>query len=196
MTLYSASCFGGNVWRLIELMYAALRIFYGFCVRLCTAFLYIYGFCVRLCTDLANGVFLLHMYTALLLRRLCGFCVRKWILCKLSGFCVRIWIISCAICADVAYVYGLSSRCLIWTVSRDPILRVPPFLLSMQALVIFVQSLGSNLEGSVNFLVCTSCSLILDRLEDPILRVPLSSLSARSARDSPSYLASEVYCWS
>ena len=44
MTLYSTSWFLGNVCRLFAQMYADLRMFYGFCVRLCTAFAYVYGF--------------------------------------------------------------------------------------------------------------------------------------------------------
>ena len=50
------------------------------------------------------------------------------------------------------------------------------------------QSRGSDLEGSVDFYVCVICSLLLESLKDPILRVPLSSLSARADRDSLSDL--------
>ena len=79
MTFYSASCIGGNFCRLFAQMYAAFHMVYGFCIHLCTAF--------------AHIVRLLCMYTAYILRKLCGFCVRIRIFCSLSGF---------------AYVYGLS----------------------------------------------------------------------------------------
>ena len=94
------------------------------------------------------------------------------------------------------YVYGFCAKILMRTVSKDPILRFPWFLLSVKTLVIHGQSRGSNIEGYVDFFFRVSCLLLSDIIEDPILRVPLSSLSAWSARDSPSYLASEVYCWS
>ena len=76
MTIYSTSWFVGNVCRLFAQMYAALRMFYGFFVRLCTAFAYTaFAYvCERL------------------LRTLCG-------------FCVRIRLIFCTICATSAYVY-------------------------------------------------------------------------------------------
>ena len=71
-----------------------------------------------------------------------------------------------------------------------PILQVTLFLLSVQTLVIHGKSQGSNLEGSVDFFVRASCLLLLDSLEDMILRVPPSLLSARATRDSPYNLTS------
>ena len=168
---------------------------YSFFVHLCTDFVYVYVFCVHLCTDFAHAVRLLRTYMAYLLRKLCRFCVRIRILCALSGFCVRIQLIFCTYCAYFAYIYGLSSRFSMRTVSRDPILRVTQFLLSLQMLMIHGQSQGSDLEGSVNLFVCASCSLLLDSLEDPILRVPSISLSLRAACYSPSDITSEVFCW-
>ena len=64
----------------------------------------------------------------------------------------------------------------------------------MRTLVICGQSQGSDLEGSVDLFFRASCSLLLESLEDPILRVPSSSLSMRAARDSPSDLTLEVSC--
>ena len=53
---------------------------------------------------------------------------------------------------DFASIYDVTLRCSIWTVSRDPILRVNQFLLSVQMLVIGGKSWGSDLEGSAKFL--------------------------------------------
>ena len=50
------------------------------------------------------------------------------------------------------------------------------------------QSRGSDLEGSVDFYVCAICLLLLESLKDPILRVPLSFLSAQAACESLSDL--------
>ena len=143
MTSYSDSWFGGNVCRLFAQMYAALRMFYVFFVRLCTAF--------------AHVVRILGTYTAYLLRKLCGFCVCIRLLCALNGFCVSIRLIFCGHCAAFAYVYGLYSRCsnadslegydlasssiffgsckLSWFVDslEDPILRVLSISLSARA---------------------------------------------------------------
>ena len=47
-----------------------------------------------------------------------------------------------------AYLHGVQMR----TVSRYPVLRVPPFLLSVRTLVVRGQSRGSDFEGSVKFL--------------------------------------------
>ena len=125
MTLYSDSCFGVNSYRLFAQIYAALHMFYGFCVRLCTVFVYIYVFCVRLCTDFAHDARIFR---------------------TLRGICVRIWLIFCASCAAFAYVYGFCAlwaalrtytayilQFSMWTVSRDPILQVPSIDLSAQA---------------------------------------------------------------
>ena len=76
MILYSTSWFVGNACRLFAKIYAALRMFYGFCVCLCTLFAYIYIFCLCLCTSFAHVVRILRTYTAYLLRKLCSFCVR------------------------------------------------------------------------------------------------------------------------
>ena len=100
MTLYSASCFGGNF----------CRLFSQCCMRICV--------CLRLFHTFVYG-----------LRALCG-------------FFIRIRICFCASCADFACVQGLSSQCSILTVSRDPILKVPQFLLSVRKLVIRGQYQG------------------------------------------------------
>ena len=186
MTLYSASCFGGNVYRLFAQMYAAFRMFYGFCVRLCTTFAYVYGFCVHLCaafayvygfsfahvvrllrtyTAFVRVERLLRTYTAYLLRTLCSFCVRIRLIFtifnadSLDG--------SDLACSSISFFRANSRDS--WAVSRYPILRV--------LLIYFVRA---------------SCSWLLDSLKDPILRVPLTSLSKRSARNSTSDLTSEV----
>ena len=65
MTIYSASCFGGNLCRLFVQMYAALRMFYGFCVRLCMAFAYVYSFCVHVysfCARCADCAYVYGLY--------------------------------------------------------------------------------------------------------------------------------------
>ena len=147
------------------------------CMRLCirfTGFAYVYGFCVCI------PIFCMFVY---------WFCVRCAAIAYEYGFCAR-W-------AAFAYVYGLSFAHVVWilhtymaylqnvqmqTVSRDPILRVPWFILSVRTLlihgksqgirswgfrkyfcprgllVIIGQSWGSNLEGSVDFFVRASCS--------------------------------------
>ena len=107
---------------------------------------FVYGFYVgilifeRLCMDFVHVVGILRTQTALILRMLRGFFVRIRLLCALSGFCVRTRLIFCTSCAAFAYIYGLSSWCLMRTVSRDPILCVPRFILSVRTLVIHGES--------------------------------------------------------
>ena len=147
-----------------------------------------------MCTDFAHVVRILCTYTAYLLRNLCGFAY-------IYGFCAR-WSAFAYVYSlyfshlvrifhtYMAYLHGVQMR----TVSRNPIFQVPRLFLSVGKLVICGQYQGSDLEGSVKTIVCTSCSLLLDSLKDPVLRVPLISFSARAARDSPSDLTWEVSC--
>ena len=166
MTLYSASCFGGNVCRLFAQMYVDFCMFYGSCVRFWTYFTHI----VRiLCT-----------YTAYLFSMLCGFCVRIRIFCALSG---------------LAYVYGLSFSMFDAEILEGSNLAVYLIFFFVLTLVIRGQSRGSDLEGSVEFFFRASCLLLLGSLEDPILRVPSSYFSERAARDSIYNITSEVSCW-
>ena len=168
MRIYSTYWFVGNVCRMFSQMYAALRMFCGFCVRLCTYFAYVYGSCIRLCKDSAHIVRLLRTYTAYLLCKLCVFCVCIQIFMRVERLCVHIRLIFCDVRCGPS-----------WRICYSGFFAL---LLSVQTLVICLKSQGSNLEASVKFFFRASCSLLLDRLEDPILRVPSISFSAQSAR--------------
>ena len=111
--------------------YACVRLLHAY-----TAFAYVYGFCICLCTVFAHVVRILRTYTAYLLRKLCGFFLRIRLLCTLCGFCVRIRLIFCARCAAFAYIYAYLHGVQMRTVSRNLILWVPRFILSVQTLVI------------------------------------------------------------
>ena len=146
MTLYSASCFGGNVYRLLVKFYirlcVCLRILrtfvYGFCVRirllhtflrlLCT----LCGFCARCATfvyvyglSFAQVVRILHMYTAFVrIERLLR-TYTAYILRTLCGFCVRIRLIFTMFNADSlegsdlagpSISFILANACDSWTV--------------------------------------------------------------------------------
>ena len=153
------------------------------CMRLCVYFTSLAYVCVRLLRTymaFAHVVQLLRTYTAY-------FCASCTAFAYIYGFCAR-W---ADLCTYTAYLLWCSMR----TVSRDPILRVPQFLFSVWTLVIRGQSQGSFFEDSVDFFVRTSCSLLLDSLEDLILRDPPSSLYAWADRDSLSDHNSEVSCW-
>ena len=119
-------------------------------------------------------------------------CVR--ILRTLCRFCVRIQLIFCASCAAFSYiyrflcafsgfpyVYGLSFAMLNADCLEGSHLVGSLIFLSVQKLVIRCQYQGSDLEGSVELFFRARCSLLLDRIEDPILRVPPSYFSAKSA---------------
>ena len=82
-----------------------------------------------------------------------------------------------------------------WTVSRIRSWMFHVVLFRSELLVIIGHSRRFDLEGSVDFLFCASCSVLLDCLEDPIFRLPLSPISEWAARYSPSDLTSEVSCW-
>ena len=99
------------LWRkllqtVFAMLYADLRMF--------TAFSYV---CVRL----ARVVRILHTYTDLLLRKLCGFCVRIGLIFtmfnsdSLEGSNLE--------GSSISFVCAKARDS--WTVSRDPILRVP-----------------------------------------------------------------------
>ena len=131
---------------------------------------FMYGFCVH--------VRFLRTYTAYLLHKLWRFCVHIQLLCLLGGF---------------AYVYGLS-----FALFEADSLEVSNLVGSSinfvrVTLVIRGQSRGSDLEVSIDFFV--RAVLLLDIIEDPILRVSSISLSERAARDLLSDLTSEVSCW-
>ena len=126
-----------------------------------------------------------------LLHMLCGFCVPIRNFVRVERLCIRIRLICCDF----------------WCRPHDSLkfsmIRSWGFfdlLLSMWTLVICCKSGRSDLEGpfiyfsaravcycwtisriaflgSVKFFFCASCSLWLDRLKDPILRVPSSSFS-------------------
>ena len=166
------------------------------CIRICvyfTAFVYA---CVRR----------LRTYTACMyvcvriLRTLCGFCVRiRLIICAscadfayVYGFLYML--------SGFAYVYGLYFAkfdvdclegsdiasylvCFVRENARDS-LKVSRIwywgfrwvLFPRKLLVNIGPSQGSNLEVSVEFFFCARCSLLLDPIKDPILRVLLSYL--------------------
>ena len=121
-------------------------------------FEYVYGFCVRLCTAFVHVVRILRTYTAYLLRKLCGF----WFIESLDDPILRV----------------------LWFVESidDPILRVLWFYIVRENNRDSLKVSMIRSWGSVKFFVRTRCSLWLDRLEDPIFRVPSSSLSARAIR--------------
>ena len=165
--LYYASWFGQNVCRLFTQIYAALRIVYSFCSRLCMSFAYVQVFCVRFCTDFAHILRLLHTNTAYLLWKLCSFCVRIQHLCALRAF-VYVYGLSFAM-FDADSIEGsdlagslISCVCVnaldLWTVSKIRSWGFRRFLFPRELLVIIGQSQGSDVEGSVKFFICASCS--------------------------------------
>ena len=131
-------------------MYVALRMFYSFCVRLCT--------------DFAHVGQILRTYTDYLLCKLCGFCVRIRIFVSVERLCVRIRLI---IFSDVQ-----------WRLSRGiQYWGLFDLLLSVRMLVIYWKYWWYNIKGTVEFIFRASCLLLLDRLEDPIFMVPSSYFS-------------------
>ena len=163
-TFFANACGFAYVLRL-------LRTFvYSFCVRICLFCTFVFGFCAC-CADFLYVYGFSFVHVVQLLRTYTSFVRVERILRTYTAYLLQ---------------------CSIRTFSRDPILRVPRFLLSVRTLVICGQSQGSGLEGSVNFFVCASCFSLFDSLKDPILRFPSTSLYARAARDSPSDLNLEV----
>ena len=167
-------------------MYAALCMLHGFCLHLCTA--------LRTYTDSSY-------VCERLLRTLYGFCVRiQLIFWEICAYFAYVYSFLCAL-SVFAYVYGLylemfdadrlevselaySLICFVYAIARDPLTfsRIRSWLFCRvhflrKLLVIIGPSRESNLEGSVEFLSSMICSLWLDHLKDPIVRVPSSSLS-------------------
>ena len=157
MTLYSTYWFVGNVCRLFAQFYEALRMSYGFCVCLCTAFLYVYGFYVHFCTDFAHVVRLLRTYMAYFLHKLCGFCVHIRIFVLVDWICV---------CIRLIFVY-------VWCKPSQGIWSSGFFylLFSVRTLVICWNSWWSNLEGYLIFYCSCERSWLVESLDYPILRV-------------------------
>ena len=114
-------------------------------------FTYFYGFCVHLCTTFAHVVLLLCTYMNLLLRKLCGFClrIRLLLLHKLCRFCVRIRLL-CALCRFFVRIR------LIFTVFNVDSLKGPDsegsvdLFFRLKCLFNVHSYEGSNLEGSVD----------------------------------------------
>ena len=71
-------------------------------------------------------------------------------------------------------------------------MRVPQFILSVRTIVIRGQSRVSDIEGSDDFFFRAIYSLLLESIEDPIMRNPSTMLYAWAARDSPSDITLEI----
>ena len=181
ITLYSTSWFVGNVCRLFAQMYAALHMFYGFCVCLCTAF--------------AHVLRLLSTYMDYLLRKLCGFFVRIRIFVHVEWLCVRIQVILCNFWCGPSWgiryrgirSWGFFDLLLsVWTLAihwncpcerswfveslNDPILRVLLFAI-----------VCANARDSLKLSLWTL--VIHESLDDSILRVILFAIVRENNRD-------------
>ena len=163
MTLYSTSWLVGNVYRLFAQMYAALRMFYGFCVHLCTAF--------------AHVVRLFHTCTAYLLRKFCGFCVRIRLFVRVQRLFDAFESLYDTILRFFGFAIVSSNDLELLKVSTVRSWGFFDLLLFVRTLVIHWNYRSSDLEDS---LIRASCSLWLDCMDDPIFRVPLSYFSARA----------------
>ena len=120
------------IWRkclhtVYAMLDAALRTFYGFCLRLCTSFVYVYSFCVRLCTAFAHVLRIFCTYTDFV---------------RVEHLCVRIWLIFCDVWCRLyrgiqsSKFFDLFCQCgRLWFVDslEDPILNVLSISLSARA---------------------------------------------------------------
>ena len=142
-------------------MYTALCRFYGFCVRLCTAFAYIFvrllrmfvhGFCALAAFAYVHGFFC---------ARSADFAYVYVFLCALIRFCVRI-----RVCLRVkrlfVYIYGF----FIPLTSGDPILRVLWFVRSPYDSILRVRWFVRSPDDQILRVRC-----FVWRPDDPILRV-------------------------
>ena len=153
MTIYSTSWFVGNVYRLFAKMYAALRMFYGFFVRLCMAFAYQYGLFVHLCTAFAHVVWLLQMYTAYILRKLCGFCVHIRIFVRVERILIRwkYWwydLEGSLICLK-SWWSNIEGSLICWNSWLSNLW----FAISVWKIMMIGPSGGSDIQGSVKFFI-------------------------------------------